>query len=46
MRAMPRVTLAALALFGVFFTWIVFFSLGEALMTLSARSEQTLWQDR
>jgi uncharacterized paraquat-inducible protein A len=44
-RAMPRVTLAALALFGFLFTWIVFFSLGEAVMTLSARSEQTLWQD-
>jgi hypothetical protein len=45
-RSMPRVAMAALALGGVLFTWIVFFSLGEALMTLSVRSEQTLWQDR
>lgn len=42
-RGMPGAAIAVLALASVLFTWAVFFSLGEAIMSLNARLEQTAW---
>ena len=42
-RVMPGAARATLALASVLFTWAVFFSMGEAIMSLNARLEQTAW---
>ena len=39
-------SLAGLTLAGVLIAWTVFFGLGEAILTLNARVEQTIWQNR
>jgi len=41
-----RLTVAGLAIAGLFLGWVMFFLGGEALMTLSTRMEQTSWQNR
>jgi hypothetical protein len=41
---MSGAAIAALALGSLLFTWAVFFCLGEAIMSLNARLEQTAWQ--
>jgi hypothetical protein len=40
---MSGAAIATLALASLLFTWAVFFSLGEAIMSLNARLEQTAW---
>ena len=45
-RGTPPLALAVLALAGILAGWFVFFSLGEALMTLSSHPEPRSWQQR
>jgi hypothetical protein len=45
-RGTPPLALAVLALAGILAGWFVFFSLGEALMTLRSHPELRSWQER
>jgi len=42
--AMSAFAIVSLAMASLLFTWGVFFSLGEAIMSLNARMEQSAWQ--
>src|SRR5207248_2439455 len=45
-RGKRRLASAGLALAGILLAWIFIFGAGEAIMTFSARLEQTQWQNR
>ena len=42
-RVMSGAAIATVALASLLFTWAFFFSLGEIIMSLNARLEQTAW---